>query len=237
MFLNKFKVLRKINKKHIFKISMKYLLILVFVILAGCVPAEEVVQPEIIQEEFQDDPIRIVAYGDSLTEGYGLKREDAYPAQLESILLERGYNVEVFNSGYSGETTTGALERIEWVMQLNPDIVIFTTGANDAFRGVDTLIIEENMRKVIERMQKDNVTVILGGMEIVQNLGDRYVTDFEAIYPRLAEDYNLNYIPFILEGVAGNSYLNQEDEIHPTREGYSIVVEKNVLPVVLDVLN
>ena len=212
---------------------MKVFVVFLLLFIVGCSSPELIEEQEISQEE---NKTIIVAYGDSLTEGLGLPREDAYPAQLEDKLLEKGYSVDVYNSGYSGETTTGAVERVNWVLQLNPDIVIFTTGANDAFRGVDPTIIEENMRDVIERMQEENVTIILGGMEIVDNLGERYVEEFENIYPRLAQEYDLEYIPFILEGVAGNSSLNQDDEIHPTREGYAIVVERNVLPVVERVL-
>lgn len=213
---------------------MKFILILLLLVLTGCSVPENNMEKEIVTQT--EDPVIIVAYGDSLTEGLGLSREDAYPAQLEQKLLDRGYNVKVYNSGYSGETTTGALERINWVLQLNPEIVIFTTGANDAFRGIDPKIIENNMELVIERMISENVTVILGGMEIVDNLGERYIEQFESIYPSLAQEYNLSYIPSFLGDVAGNSSLNQDDLIHPTKEGYSIIVNENVLPVVEEVL-
>ena len=214
------------------------LIAVILLIFAGC-SAENGIDIEndggnVIENE--NKPIVIVAYGDSLTEGFGIPRTDAYPAQLESRLNEKGYNVKVYNSGYSGETTTGALDRLNWVLQLNPDIVIFTTGANDAFRGISPEIIEQNMRDVIERLLEEDIIVVLGGMEIVQNLGETYINQFESIYPRLAEEYDIYYIPFLLEGVAGNSSLNLPDEIHPTKEGYSIIVENNILPVIEEIL-
>lgn len=184
----------------------------------------------------ESETIRIVSFGDSLTQGFGLDRESAYPAILQIELDKKNISTEVFNSGLSGETTTGALQRVDWVLQLNPDIVILTTGANDAFRGIEISIIEQNLREIIEKFQNRNITLILGGMEIVENLGEDYTNNFENLYPSLANEYNIYLIDKFLDGVAGNSSLNLEDEIHPTKEGYEIIVRNNIMPVLLEVI-
>ncbi|WP_435949894.1 arylesterase [Psychrobacter sp. DM8] len=179
-----------------------------------------------------EQPITILALGDSLTEGLGVERDGNYPAQLEAKLKEMGYvNVDVVNSGLSGETSTGLVNRLDWVTQTEPDITILTIGANDAIRGLDVATIEDNIRTAVKHLQDNGSEVILGGMQIYDNLGNEYVQSFSAIYPRIAEDMNVPMIPFFLEGVGGVSELNQADAIHPTKEGYTIIVNNNILPV------
>ena len=175
--------------------------LLLLFIISGCSTTTEnpVIEKEIIQEEEPMlDSIVIVAFGDSLTEGYGIDREEAYPAQLENSLIELGYDVKVFNSGYSGETSTGALNRVNWVLTLNPEIVILTTGANDAIRGIDLSITKSNIEKIIDNLEKNNVTVILSGMEIYDNLGETYTKEFREIYPQIAQEKNISFIPLFL---------------------------------------
>lgn len=167
----------------------------------------------------------IVAMGDSLTEGLGVNMEDAYPAQLERKLQAEGYNYTVINAGVSGETTSGALARVNWVLTLKPKLVILATGGNDSLRAIDPALTKENIRQLVQTFQDAGVPVVLAGMQTVQNLGDEYATAFRAIYPAVAEEYDLTLIPFFLEGVAGDPKLNQQDFIHPTAEGYKIVVE------------
>lgn len=177
-------------------------------------------------------PVTVLALGDSLTEGLGVAPADNYPAQLQASLQQMGYkNVEVVNSGLSGETSTGLVNRIDWVLQTKPDITILTIGANDAIRGLDIATIEANIRTAVKRLQDNGSEVILGGMQIYDNLGNDYVKSFSAIYPRVAEDMNVPLIPFFLKGVGGDANLNQADAIHPTREGYTIIVNDNILPV------
>ncbi|MGO1489784.1 MAG: arylesterase [Psychrobacter sp.] len=177
-------------------------------------------------------PITILAMGDSLTEGLGVDSDNNYPAQLETRLKQMGYeNVEVVNSGLSGETSTGLVNRLDWVAQTNPDISILTIGANDAMRGIDVATIEENIRTAITSLQDNGSEVILGGMSIYDNLGNDYVTAFSGIYPRIAEDMDVPLIPFFLQGVGGDPDLNQDDAIHPNKEGYTIIVNDNILPV------
>lgn len=183
-------------------------------------------------QQVMSQPITILALGDSLTEGLGVDADDNYPAQLEAKLKEMGYtNVDVVNSGLSGETSTGLVNRLDWVSQTEPDITILTIGANDAIRGLEIETIEANIRTAVEHLQNSGSEVILGGMQIYDNLGNDYVKSFSAIYPRIAEDMNLKMIPFFLEGVGGDPELNQADAIHPTREGYTIIVNNNILPV------
>lgn len=180
----------------------------------------------------QQAPLTILALGDSLTEGLGVDNNANYPAQLEARLKEMGYkDVKVINSGLSGETSTGLVNRLDWVLQTKPDITILTIGANDAIRGIDVATVEANIRTAIKRLQDGGSEVILGGMQIYDNLGADYVESFAAIYPRVAKDMNVTLIPFFLDGVGGDAKLNQADAIHPTKKGYTIIVNDNILPI------
>jgi acyl-CoA thioesterase-1 len=224
---------------------MKQLLLIIFVmfILSACSSnGQEGVEQEkkIIGEKINeiDTSLRIVAFGDSLTEGYGIDKEDAYPNQLEDLLKDKGYDVRVINSGYSGETSTGALNRVNWVTQRsNPDIVILTIGANDAIRGIDLSITRSNIETIVTKLKEENITVILSGMEIYDNLGETYTREFKSIYPELAQELDVAFIPLFLEGVAADPSLNIADQIHPNKEGYSIIVNQNILPILLPILD
>ena len=123
------------------------------------------------------------------------------------------------------------VNRLDWVLQTKPDITILTIGANDAIRGIDVATVEANIRTAVKRLQDGGSEVILGGMQIYDNLGSDYVESFAAIYPRVAKDMNVTLIPFFLDGVGGDPKLNQADAIHPTREGYTIIVNDNILPI------
>jgi acyl-CoA thioesterase-1 len=187
--------------------------------------------------EQHQTPLTILALGDSLTEGLGVASDANYPAQLEASLQERGYkDAKVINSGLSGETSTGLVNRLDWVLQTKPDVTILTIGANDAMRGIDVATIEANIRTAVQRLQDNGSTVILGGMQIYDNLGSDYVQSFAAIYPRVAKDMDVTLIPFFLEGVGGDPKLNQADAIHPTKEGYAVIVNDNILPVLAPTL-
>lgn len=177
----------------------------------------------------------IVALGDSLTEGYGLDPADAYPAQLERKLHADGHACRVVNAGVSGETSRGALSRINWILKLKPQIVILETGANDGLRGIDPRFTRDNIGRIVEILQSHNVRVILAGMAMTRNLGASFTREFAAIYPWIAEKYNLASIPFFLEDVATVPQLNLADGIHPNARGYAKVVE-NVYPYVVEAL-
>lgn len=174
----------------------------------------------------------IVAMGNSLTEGYGVDLEAAFPARLEKLLIENGYRYRVVNAGISGETSSGAQSRIDWVDKLDPDIIMIETGANDAFRGVETGLIEDNIAKIIQYYMNRGTIVVLAGMKMVTNLGPQYTADFENLYHNLARRFKPVYMPFFLEGVAGVPKLNQPDGIHPTPEGYAVIVA-NIYPYIL----
>lgn len=177
----------------------------------------------------------IVAMGDSLTEGYGLDESQAYPALLEDRLQAAGYDWKVINAGISGETSSGALSRIDWVLTLEPDIVILETGANDGMRGIDPSVTRANIDAIVKRLNAEGVTVVLAGMKMFRNLGLLFVKEFESIYPDIAKANDLILIPFFLDGVAAKPALNQSDGIHPTSEGYDKVAE-TVLPFVVQAI-
>jgi acyl-CoA thioesterase-1 len=177
----------------------------------------------------------IVAMGDSLTAGLGVNENDAYPAQLERKLQAAGLHWRVVNAGISGETSSGALSRINWMLKLKPDIVILETGANDGLRGVDPRVTQRNIDEMLRILKKNKIPVVLAGMRMLRNMGAEYTEAFHAIYPRLAAKHNVTLVPFFLQGVAGDSSLNQKDGIHPTAEGYRIITEK-IYPYVFQVI-
>ncbi|OQW36792.1 MAG: arylesterase [Nitrospira sp. SG-bin1] len=179
---------------------------------------------------------RIVAFGDSLTAGLGVQSDESYPAQLQHRLDGLGYNYRVINAGVSGDTTAGGLRRVPWILNNKPELVILELGANDGLRGLPVDQTRSNLRQIIQQLQESGTTVVLAGMKLPPNYGEDYTASFEAMYRMLAEEYRLPLIPFFLEGVGGSSSLNQADGIHPTREGYEIIV-KQVLKVLMPVLN
>jgi acyl-CoA thioesterase-1 len=177
----------------------------------------------------------IVAMGDSLTEGLGVEEEQAFPAQLQEKLQAQGYRYKVINAGISGETSSGARSRLNWVLTLKPDIVILETGANDGLRGLDPELMRKNIRHLVEEFNTHQVIVLLAGMKIIANLGREYTEAFASVYPQIASNHEIILIPFILDGVAGQPRFNQSDGIHPTAEGYTVVVE-NIYPYVLEAI-
>ena len=179
---------------------------------------------------------RIVAFGDSLTAGLGVQANESYPAQLQRRLDDLEYPYRVINVGVSGDTTAGGMRRVPWILNNKPKLVILELGANDGLRGLDVDQVKHNLQQIIEQLRKAGATVILAGMKLPPNYGQDYTTRFEAIYPALAKEYDLPLIPFFLDGVGGASSLNQADGIHPTTEGYEIIVEQ-VLKVLEPVLS
>lgn len=179
--------------------------------------------------------LSIIAMGDSLTEGLNVEPEEAYPAQLERKLRSTGYDVPVINAGISGETSSGARSRVEWILAQQPDIVILETGGNDGLRGIDPAVTAQNIDEMLKLFTENNVTVVLVGIQIVQNMGADYVDEFRAVYPTAAAAHDVIFVPFFLEGVAGDARLNQPDQIHPTAEGYAVVVE-TIYPHVVEAI-
>ncbi|HJV33503.1 arylesterase [Geomonas sp.] len=167
----------------------------------------------------------LVAVGDSLTAGLGVPESEAYPAQLERKLQEAGYHWRVINAGISGETTSGTLSRLNWILKLKPDVVILEIGANDGFRAVSPEIARRNIEGLVSRMQDSGAVVVLAGMRMLRNLGPSYTSAFAKIYPSVAREKNILLIPFFLDKVAGQANLNLPDGIHPNAEGYRIVTD------------
>jgi acyl-CoA thioesterase-1 len=201
-----------------------------WVLISGCNREQDVAVRE------PEEPMKtIVAVGDSLTAGYGLDENEAYPALLEKKLQKAGHKYRVVNAGVSGETTSGTLSRMEWILTLEPDIVILETGANDGLRGVDPRLAKENLRQMLRILQEKDVVVVLAGMKMVWNMGSEYVAEFNGIYPELAEDFQVVFLPFFLEGVAMQSQLIQSDGIHPNSQGYEKITE-NIYPYVLEAI-
>lgn len=181
--------------------------------------------------EAQNRPLRLVALGDSLSAGYGLPANAAFPAVLEKQLRAAGLAVEVANAGVSGDTSQGGLERLDWSVPDGTDGVILELGANDALRGVDPAVTEKALDTIITRLKARDIPVLLTGMYAPRNLGEAYYARFDAIYPRLAQKHGLVLYPFFLEGVAGDRRLNQPDLLHPTAEGIGVIVQ-SILPTV-----
>ena len=177
----------------------------------------------------------IVALGDSLTAGQGLAERDAWPAQLERRLRAAGLRWKVINAGISGETSSGARARLEWVLALKPDIMVLETGANDGMRGIPPQVLYANLDAMLTTLGEKRVTTVLAGMQMLRNLGPSYIAAFARIYPELAQKHQAILIPFFLEGVAANPALNQADGIHPTAAGYRMVTDL-IYPRVLDAI-
>ena len=174
----------------------------------------------------------ILAFGDSLTAGYGLERDDSFPRQLENSLATSGYPVTVINSGVSGDTSAGGLARLEWALAGNPQIVLVELGANDALRGLDPAQTYDNLDQILVRLKKAGCRIVFAGMRAPRNLGLDYTFEFDQIYPDLADRHDLYFYPFFLEGVAADPGLNQADGIHPNAEGVRVVV-KGIQPLVV----
>ena len=176
----------------------------------------------------QDETV-IVALGDSLTSGFGLPNDKAFPSQLETALKERGHKVRIVNAGVSGDTASAALRRLDWALDGDTDAVIVELGGNDALQGLPPESTKAALAEILERLQKRNLPVLLAGMEAPRNLGKEYVTAFGAIYPALAAQYDVLLYPFFLEGAALNAELMQRDGIHPNAGGVGAIVD-NILP-------
>ncbi len=192
------------------------------------------------QEESTDSQkIRIVAFGDSLTAGYGLPIEEAYPALLEQALTDRGYAVDVINSGVSGETSAGGVRRAEFILGLDPDMVLFGLGGNDALRFLSPEELEKNLDAALAVLTdgSDAPQVLLLGMRAPGNASEEYRRAFDAVYPRLAEKYALPLVPFFLEGVALDPQYTQGDGIHPNLAGYQYIIDRHLVPLIEQLLS
>ena len=179
--------------------------------------------------------IKIIAFGDSLTAGYGLPREAAFPVRLEKKLKKQGHNIRVVNAGISGDTATGGLARLAWAVPKDADAVILELGANDALRGVSPAKTRKSLEKIIVKLKKKNIEILIAGMIAPEGMGNKFSSDFNSIYADLAKKYDALYYPFFLDGVALDPKLNQSDGIHPNSTGVNIIVD-NITPSVLKLI-
>jgi acyl-CoA thioesterase I len=180
-------------------------------------------------------PLHVVAFGDSLTSGYGVRPRDAFPAQLQRELKAAGHNVVVTNGGVAGDTTADGLKRLDWAVPDGTDAVILELGANDALRGIDPKVTRANLEQIIAALKKRNIAILLAGMVSPANWGDHYSDDFDKIYPDLAKEHGLVFYRFFLEGVALDTKLNQDDGMHPTGKGVAEIV-KRIMPSVVELI-
>jgi acyl-CoA thioesterase-1 len=181
----------------------------------------------------------ILFLGNSLTSGYGLNTEEAFPAVIQAKIDSLGWNYEVINAGISGETTSAGRSRMTWMLKRAVDVLVIELGANDGMRGVPLEVTRQNLQAIVERARQayPDVQIVIAGILVPPNLGPEYTSEFREIFPKLARKNKVALIPFLLEGVGGIAELNLADGIHPTIEGHRIVAENvwNVLePILVD---
>lgn len=182
-----------------------------------------------------DREVVLVAFGDSLTAGYDIAPEDAFPAQLEAALRKEGYKARVINAGVSGDTTAAGLARLDWSVPKDADAVIVELGANDALRGLPPEKARANLDAIVARLKQRGLPVLLAGMVAPRNLGPEYTEAFDSIYSDLGEKHDVFVYPFFLEGIAGDKALNLADGLHPNARGVAVIVEY-ILPAVEDLI-
>ena len=182
-----------------------------------------------------EKPIRILAFGDSLTSGYGVRPKDAFPNQLQKALKTRGHNITVINGGVAGDTTAAGLSRFDWTVGDDVDAVILELGANDALRGIEPKVTRDNLQKILAKLQERKLPVLFVGMRSPANWGDTYADDFDAIFPALAKEHGLVFYPFFLEGVVLDAKLNQQDGMHPNAKGVAEIV-RQIMPSVEELI-
>lgn len=185
----------------------------------------------------QDQPRRILFFGDSITAGYGIAEDQAYPALIQQKIDSLNWNYNVINGGLSGETSAGGLRRIDWMLRQPVSVFVLELGGNDGLRGIDLDVTKKNLQKIIDKVeaQYPDAAIVLAGMQVPPNLGQQYTHKFKEMYPELAKANDAALIPFLLKGVGGDPALNQPDGIHPTARGHKIVAQ-NVWKVLKPIL-
>lgn len=229
--------------------TRRYLFVLLLAaVWAGGCSKEAPVEPAASQPRSEPSPVtpadpdaprarpRIVAFGDSLTIGLGLLEQEAYPALLQRKIDDAGYQFEVINAGVSGDTTAGALRRLDWALEGEVKVLIVAFGGNDGLRGLPVAQMKENLSTIIDKARDRNVVVILAGMEAPPNFGQEYATQFRQAFRDVALQKRVLFLPFLLNNVAGKPELNQADGIHPNQQGTQIVANNvwKVLEPLLD---
>jgi acyl-CoA thioesterase-1 len=193
------------------------------------------------QSNVSEPILKIIAFGDSLTAGYGLPLNESYPAQLERTLIQAGYPVTVINAGISGETTAGARERASFIRSQSPDLILLGTGGNDALRFLPLDNTRNNLREVLSILTGSSdgapPEVFLLRIQAPGNAGNAFKQQFDALYPALANEFNIKLVPFVVEEVFQNSERMLEDGIHPNAEGYAWLVKNHIYPAIINWLD
>lgn len=223
-------------EKNRFYIKHTLLLFTIFCGLWMCFSLPLQAQTALSQKAETGENIVLVVLGDSLTAGYGLPPGDGFTDRLEARLAAEGRAVKVVNAGVSGDTSAGGLARFDWSVGDNADALIVALGGNDALRGLPPAALRDNLAAILDKAGQRNLPVLLAGMMAPRNLGRAYITDFDAVYPALATEYQVLLQPFFLTDVAGVVTLNQPDFIHPNKAGVALMVE-NILPYVMQLLD
>lgn len=182
-----------------------------------------------------DAPVKLVVLGDSLTAGYGLSGQAAFPTRLARALKAKGVAVNITNAGVSGDTASGGRDRLDWSVPDGTEAVIVELGANDALRGLDPAITKAALEDILKKLKERRIAVLLAGMKAPRNMGPDYAAKFDDIYPALAAAYPVVFYPFFLEGVAADAKLNQGDGMHPNAAGVDAIVER-ILPQVEELI-
>ena len=183
----------------------------------------------LVQAPAAAQPLKLLTFGDSLIHGYGLAAAETFPAQLEAALRADGIDVTVINGGNSGDTTAAGRARLDWALSDDPDLVLVTLGGNDMLRGLEPAETYRNLDAILGRLKAEDLPVLLTGMLAPRNLGADYAAEFDAVFPRLAEEHDVAFYPFFLDGVAMRPELNQPDGLHPNGAGVAVIVE-SILP-------
>ncbi len=213
-------------KKYVFPFILLLLLVTLFLLLPGKIPSLFA----------KDTGVKVVILGDSISAGLGVEPEQAFPFLVQDMLKQKGFAfVNITNGSISGSTTAGATSRLKWYLKTKPDILVLALGANDGLRGLSTDLMTQNLEKAIILAKKNGIKVILAGMKIPPNYGAEYAKAFESSFVSLAQKHDLPFIPFLLKDVAGKSFLNQADGIHPNPEGHKIIAS-TVFDIILEQL-
>ena len=211
----------------------KTILVGLAAILAPMMMAADLARSAAQMPQTSAQPVRVLAFGDSLTQGYGVPPGTDFPARLERALDAKGLEVTVINAGVSGETSAGGLARVDWLLgdgKNGPDAAIIELGANDGLRGLSASEMEKNLDSILAKFKARGIPVLFAGMKAPRNFGARYAADYDAVFPRLAMKYDALFYPFFLEGVALDRALVQPDGLHPNPAGVDAIV-KGITPL------
>lgn len=175
----------------------------------------------------QEQPKRILFFGDSITAGNGIQKENAFPALIQQKIDSLDWNFKAVNAGLSGETSAGGLRRVDWMLKQPVSVFVLELGGNDGLRGIDLDVTKENLQKIIDKVESKypDARIVIAGMQVPPNLGPEYTEKFKTMYPELAQKNDAALIPFLLEGVGRNPEMMQGDGIHPNAKGHKVVSE------------